>query len=151
MRTNAENARREQHLQRSCRPMHIFHNICYRSQSRPNIFDLEIRRPDLLYKAIVEVDERIVLDKDGEGGWERDPELSSKQQQLKTDATDADNDQRRRTAPSTIGETGNTVVQGLTGEGVRVVKEPDLDAVRSSLQGVLDQGITSLAVVFLHR
>lgn len=98
-------------------------------QSRPNIFDLEIRRPELLYKAVVEVDERVVLEKNGEGGWE--------------EGEDGQED-GEKTAPA-------TVVQGLTGEGVRVVKVPDLDAVRKSLQAVLDQGITSLAVVFLHR
>lgn len=98
-------------------------------QSRPNIFDLEIRRPELLYKAVVEVDERVVLDKDGEGGWE--------------EGEDGHEDAKKTPRAE--------VVQGLTGEGVRVVKEPDLDAVRESLQAVLDQGITSLAVVFLHR
>ncbi|CAM9499853.1 unnamed protein product, partial [Laminaria digitata] len=77
------------------------------NQSRPNIFDLEIRRPDLLYKAVVEVDERVNVQ-------------------------------------------ASVVVQGLTGEGVRVVKEPDLVAVKEGLQAVLDQGITSLAVVFMH-
>ncbi|CAM9615814.1 unnamed protein product, partial [Sphacelaria rigidula] len=78
------------------------------SKSRPNIFDLEIRRPELLYKTVVEVCERRKM-------------LSSE-----------------------------GVVVGLTGEGVRVVQEPDMVAVRSSLQGVLDQGITSLAIVLLH-
>lgn len=79
----------------------------------------------------MEVDERVVLDKDGEGGgsWEVD---------------DGDGNG---------GATGmeTTVVRGLTGEGVRVVREPDLGVVRASLQAVLDQGIASLAVVFLHR
>eukprot|EP00903_Cladosiphon_okamuranus_P015215 g14063.t1 len=93
------------------------------NQSRPHIFDLEIRRPELLYKVVVEVNERVVLDKGGEGGWEAD-------------------------GGADCG--GATVLLGVTGEGVRVVKEPDLTAVRASLQGVLDQGITSLAVVFLH-
>jgi 5-oxoprolinase (ATP-hydrolysing) len=31
------------------------------NQSRPQIFDLEIRRPELLYSAVVEADERVVL------------------------------------------------------------------------------------------
>lgn len=74
----------------------------------------------------MEVDERVVLDKNGEGGWE----------------VHGDKD---------AGAGGAAVLQGMTGEGVRVVKEPDLGAVRSSLQAVLDQGITSLAVVLLHR
>ena len=29
------------------------------NQSRPRIFDLEIKRPELLYAAVVEVDERV--------------------------------------------------------------------------------------------
>lgn len=98
------------------------------SQSRPNIFDIEIRRPDLLYKAVIEVDERVVLDKAGEGGWETTTNSGASSSSHK-----------------------DAVIQGLTGEGVRVVKEPDLALVRESLQAVLDQGITSLAVVFMHR
>lgn len=34
------------------------------NQSRPKIFDLEIRRPELLYSEVVEVDERVILVKD---------------------------------------------------------------------------------------
>ncbi|CAM9522906.1 unnamed protein product, partial [Hapterophycus canaliculatus] len=102
------------------------------NQSRPNIFDLEIRRPELLYKAVVEVDERVVLDKNGEGGWEPDEDGN-------TDGA--------RDGVNVIGE---VVVRGVTGEGVRVVKDLDMAVVRSSLQVVLDEGITSLAVVFLH-
>lgn len=30
-------------------------------QSRPNIFDLEIRAPDVLYERVVECDEQVVL------------------------------------------------------------------------------------------
>lgn len=135
------------------------------SKSRPNIFDLEIRRPELLYKTVVEVCERVVLDKENEGGWE---ELAAER--------DGDEDGHNTViaaAPSTGGKKGagnawsgstiksgsrkrkmlssEGVVVGLTGEGVRVVQEPDMVAVRSSLQGVLDQGITSLAIVLLHR
>lgn len=114
------------------------------SQSRPNIFDLEIRRPELLYKAVVEVDERVVLDKDGEGGWEPSlPDTAGESETAKGNE-------------SGVGEKAFpaaecAVLEGLTGEGVRVVKELDLSVVRSSLQTVLDQGITSLAVILLHR
>ena len=68
------------------------------------------------------MDERVVLEKHGEGGWE-----------------------------DIGGSAEATVIRGMTGEGVRVVKEPDLAVVRTSLQTVLDQGIASLAVVLLHR
>ena len=36
------------------------------NQSRPKIFDLQIKRPDQLYDTVVEVDERVVLLKEGE-------------------------------------------------------------------------------------
>lgn len=36
------------------------------NQSRPKIFDLEIKRPGQLYDVVAEIDERIVLLKDGE-------------------------------------------------------------------------------------
>ena len=32
------------------------------NQSRPNIFDLAIRKPDVLYKKVVEIDERVTLE-----------------------------------------------------------------------------------------
>lgn len=36
------------------------------NQSRPEIFDLRISKPDLLYERVVEVDERIAVLKDGD-------------------------------------------------------------------------------------
>lgn len=76
----------------------------------------------------------MVLDKNGEGGWEPDEDGT----------TDGPHD-----GANAIG--GAAVVRGVTGEGLRVVKDLDLAVVRSSLQAVLDRGITSLAVMFLHR
>ena len=93
-----------------------------------------------MYKRQVEVDERVVLDKADEGGWEP-PET--------TTAT-TDNGGSSSSSSKNV-QASVEVVQGLTGEGVRVVKEPDLVLVRESLQAVLDQGISSLAVVFMHR
>lgn len=43
------------------------------NQSRPKIFDLNIRRPDMLFECVEEVDERVVLVKDGEYSCQ-DPE-----------------------------------------------------------------------------
>ncbi|MBN2331744.1 MAG: hydantoinase B/oxoprolinase family protein [Deltaproteobacteria bacterium] len=42
------------------------------------------------------------------------------------------------------------VVNGVTGESLVVARKPDLAAVRRQLQQVYDQGIRSLAVVFMH-
>jgi 5-oxoprolinase (ATP-hydrolysing) len=44
------------------------------NQSRPKIFDLEIRRPESLYEHVVEIDERVTLVKDGEDHGVKNPE-----------------------------------------------------------------------------
>ncbi|KAM0327180.1 hypothetical protein ACHAQA_006312 [Verticillium albo-atrum] len=92
------------------------------NQSRPRIFDLTVATPELLYQDVVEVDERITLE-----GYSEDPEP-----QVIDAASDPD------------------LHVGLTGEVVRVLRTPDLDAVRKSLQKLWDDGYRSLSVVFLH-
>ncbi|BBO83830.1 5-oxoprolinase [Desulfosarcina ovata subsp. sediminis] len=84
------------------------------NQDRPDIFDLKIRKPELLYESVVEVDERLRLLRDDED----DPE-----------------------AP---------VVRGVTGERLVVIEALDPEALRPQLQQILDRGIRSLAVVFMH-
>ena len=84
------------------------------NQDRPKLFDLEIRKPDLLYESVIEVDERMRFLRPGE------------------DETDA---QR---------------VRGITGEGLAVLRKPDIDALRPQLESLLERGINSLAVVFMH-
>jgi 5-oxoprolinase (ATP-hydrolysing) len=84
------------------------------NQDRPNIFDLEIRKRDLLYEAVIEVDERLRI--------------------LGPDAPAGD-------AP---------VVDGVTGERLAVLKEPDIEGLRPEFQALLGNGIRSLAIVFMH-
>jgi 5-oxoprolinase (ATP-hydrolysing) len=84
------------------------------NQDRPDIFDLEIKKPDLLYETVVEVDERVRMFRDEE---------DSPQQ---------------------------PVVQGVTGERMVVLEPLDVEALRPRLQEIFDQGIRSLAVVFMH-
>jgi 5-oxoprolinase (ATP-hydrolysing) len=86
------------------------------NQSRPKIFDLKIKRPDLLYERVVEIDERVVLVKD---------------HTLK-DYNPAE------------------VLVGRSHEQLVVEKQVDLEEVKSKLQTLLDAGIKSLAVAFLH-
>lgn len=45
---------------------------------------------------------------------------------------------------------GSNVVQGTSGEMVEIVKPLDLESLTPLLQGLLNKGIRSLAVVFLH-
>jgi len=83
-------------------------------QARPKLFDLKITKPDLLYTAVIEADERIRILRSNE----KHPQ--------------------------------GRVVTGLTGQKFLVLKPIDLDRLRPRLQAVLDQGIKSLAVAFMH-
>ena len=83
-------------------------------QERPELFDLKIEKPGLLYESVLEVDERVRLLRDEE--------------------------------PDTDLET----VVGSTGERFQILARPDLDALRPRLQELLEEGITSLAIVFMH-
>ncbi|KAI1365460.1 5-oxoprolinase [Xylaria arbuscula] len=92
------------------------------NQSRPKIFDLTVAKPQLLYKSVVEVDERITLE-----GYTENP-LPEK--------IDTAKDDKLRV--------------GLTGEAVRIIKSPDLEAVRESLQKLWEAGYRSLSVMLIH-
>ena len=87
------------------------------NQSRPKIFDLEIKRPDLLYEEVVEINERVVLVKD--------------------------NNTRSKYDQSSL-------VVGASHEQLVIEKHLDRDEVTSKLRSILDLGIKSLSVVFLH-
>ncbi len=78
-------------------------------QSRPRIFDLEIRKPPPIWQRVIEVDERVRLVPAGEGAF-----------------------------------------TGLSGEGIEVLKAPDLGHLRRELARLKDEGFESLAVVLMH-
>jgi 5-oxoprolinase (ATP-hydrolysing) len=88
------------------------------NQSRPKIFDLEIKRPELLYEKVVEIDERVSLVKEGEF--------------LNTQGVEGD------------------IKWGLSHEKLVVTKELNEGEVEKGLQDILNVGIKSIAVVFLH-
>lgn len=75
---------------------------------RPNIFDLSVRKLDTLYEKVIEVDERITVE-----GFSEDPEP-----QL-IDVT---------TSPD--------LVEGLSGEVLRILKKPDYESIRKDLQAL---------------
>lgn len=91
-------------------------------QSRPNIFDLNIKKTEPLYDMVVEIDERVTLE-----DFSEDPE------NYKSKADEKD----------------NTVV-GKSGEVVRILKIPNVEEIRSSLHLIYQSGIRSIAVAFLH-
>lgn len=91
-------------------------------QSRPKIFDLNIKKPTPLYSMTVEVDERVTLE-----DFSEDPVKHR----------------------SVYDNKDNTVL-GNSGEVVRVLKIPDLAIIESSLRIIYESGIRSIAVAFLH-
>ncbi|RYP02931.1 hypothetical protein DL764_005508 [Monosporascus ibericus] len=100
------------------------------NQSRPRIFDLAIRKPDVLYEEVVEVDERVTLE-----DYAEDPErhLTQVEARAGTDAArDAD------------------LVMGLSGEAVRILRRPAQDDIRDQLKRIRDRGISSIAVCLMH-
>ncbi|PTB78372.1 hypothetical protein M440DRAFT_17917 [Trichoderma longibrachiatum ATCC 18648] len=100
------------------------------NQSRPKIFDLAIRKPDVLYEQVVEIDERVTLE-----DYAEDPERK---------ITEADAQAGSEAAQ------GKDLVRGLSGETVRILRRPDHDDIRAKLQKVYDSGIRSIAVCLMH-
>jgi 5-oxoprolinase (ATP-hydrolysing) len=75
----------------------------------------------LLYQRVLQVDERVALN------------------QYFSNESNDDND-----------DSNNTIVKGLTGEDVRILKTPNLDNVRHDLQKLRDEGIQALAICCMH-
>lgn len=100
------------------------------NQSRPKIFDLAIRKPDVLYREVVEVEERVTLE-----DYAEDPERTA----TKVDAK-----------AGTEAARTEELVMGLSGEAVRIMRRPVENSVREQLQGVYDRGIRSIAVCLMH-
>ncbi|KAL1643079.1 hypothetical protein SLS58_005048 [Diplodia intermedia] len=98
------------------------------NQSRPNIFDLDIRKPEVLYKHVVEIDERVTLE-----DYAEDPER-----------TETKADPLEKAGPNA------DLVRGLSGEAVRILQRPEDDIIRKQLQDVYDSGLRSIAVCLMH-
>jgi 5-oxoprolinase (ATP-hydrolysing) len=89
------------------------------NQSRPRIFDLNIRRPPPLYSAVLEVDERVTL-----VGYTSDPEAEKNAVQF--DERGNLNRGYRGTGWDGKGdaEGPGKIVRGVSGEAVRIMKTP---------------------------
>ncbi|KAF4965601.1 hypothetical protein FSARC_6623 [Fusarium sarcochroum] len=92
------------------------------NQTRPDLFDLSVRRLEQLYETVVEVDERITIEGASEAPSNGPINVSSD--------------------PS--------LVMGQTGEVVRIMKKPNIDAVRADLEGLKAQGFKNIAIGLMH-
>ncbi|KAF2733965.1 hypothetical protein EJ04DRAFT_577276 [Polyplosphaeria fusca] len=91
-------------------------------QTRPKLFDLNIRRPETLFDDVLEIDERVTLhDSTEDKASLRDPNRSSFQ-----------------------------LKKGIGGEAIRVLQPLDVDGARKGLQTLFDKGARSLAITLLH-
>lgn len=92
-------------------------------QSRPELFDLQIRKPPVLHDAVVEIAERVTME-----DYDLNPQPLDKSRALADPA----------------------LVRTASGEIVRVLQRPHPPTVRAQLLRLRDQGYTSLAISFLH-
>ncbi|CAH0027190.1 unnamed protein product [Clonostachys rhizophaga] len=91
-------------------------------QTRPKLFDLNIRRPETLFKDVLEIDERVTLHDSTE------------------DATSLSDPERR----------SFDLRKGVGGEAIRILQPLDSDGARKGLQELYDKGVRALAVTLLH-
>lgn len=94
--------------------------IC--NQARPHIFDLSVQKLENIYDKVVEIDERVTMEEFLENP-EKQPVDISKDEAL---------------------------VEGLTGEPVRILKRPDMSVVRAQLEELQNKGFGTLALWFIH-
>lgn len=108
------------------------------NQSRPRIFDLDIKRPSVLYSTVLEVDERVTL-----LGYTSDPKHPERAVKF---------DQAGKVVKGYDGaeHTEGSVVKGMSGEAVHILKKVDEEQVERDLRKLYDDGIRVLAIVLMH-
>ncbi|KAB5592303.1 5-oxoprolinase [Ceratobasidium theobromae] len=115
------------------------------NQSRPKIFDLNIRRPLPLFSEVLEVDERVTI-----VGYTSDPNAAAH-------AIKFDDNGKILKEYTGLGRDENgqadgpgEIVRGLSGEAIRIIRKPDENKVKADLQKLREQGYTSLAICLVH-
>ncbi|THU85545.1 hypothetical protein K435DRAFT_970661 [Dendrothele bispora CBS 962.96] len=91
------------------------------NQSRPKLFDLDVKKPDVLFEKVVEVDERVTF-------------------------ADSTGDPVR--SPDEVLSEG--FVRGISGDVIQILKTVDEEAVLVDLKQLWDEGFRSIAIVFTH-
>jgi 5-oxoprolinase (ATP-hydrolysing) len=115
------------------------------NQSRPRIFDLNIKRPVPLYSDVIEVDERVTL-----VGYTSDPESAEHAVQFDHDGKVTKPYTGEASAQGNGDAPNAEMVQGLSGEAVHILKKPDLSEVEIALRKLYEQDYRSIAVIFAH-
>jgi len=92
-------------------------------QSRPELFNLNIKKPDVLFTKVVEIDERVTIE---------DYDLNPYPKERPAQLDDPD------------------LIQTASGEIVRVLKGLDVEEARNALRQLREEGYNSIAVCFMH-
>lgn len=114
------------------------------NQSRPKIFDLNIRKPEVLYSAVLEVDERVTL-----VGYDYDPKGSDNAPRFDAQGKLEKPYSGQDGPPAAHGGGEAEVVKGVSGEAVAILKKPEREVVKKDLQKLFDDGFRALAVVLM--
>ncbi|KAI1473393.1 Hydantoinase B/oxoprolinase-domain-containing protein [Daldinia eschscholtzii] len=93
-------------------------------QSRPKLFELGIKKPELLYETVVEISERITVE-------------------------EFDEDVTRDSRPP-LQEIPGVLVKGITGDILRIVRPLNDTEVREKLAKIKAEGIETLAICLAH-
>ncbi|KAL1851532.1 hypothetical protein Plec18170_006351 [Paecilomyces lecythidis] len=100
-----------------------FKDLCeIGDQSRPHLFDLNIRKPKLLFDKVEEIEERVTIE-----NYELDP-----YPRPEFDAKDPN------------------PVKTESGEVVRIIQPLNVDSTRARLQSLRREGFDSVAICFIH-
>ncbi|GAA5881825.1 hypothetical protein JCM16303_006468 [Sporobolomyces ruberrimus] len=102
------------------------------NQSRPDIFALNIQRPEVLFDEVLEIDERVTI-----AGYTSNPRFA--EEAVKFDES----------GNVTSGHAGE-IVQGVSGEAVEILRKPDPSKIRTDLQALFDRGLRCLAICLAH-
>ncbi|KAF8752921.1 Hydantoinase/oxoprolinase N-terminal region [Rhizoctonia solani] len=115
------------------------------NQSRPRIFDLNIRRPTPLFTDVLEVDERVTI-----VGYTSDPKAAEHAIKFDDNGNIAKGYTGLGKDEGGQADGPGEIVRGLSGEAVRIIKKPDENKIKSDLQKLREQGYTSLAICLVH-
>ncbi|RMJ09443.1 hypothetical protein CDV36_010931 [Fusarium kuroshium] len=92
------------------------------NQARPHIFDLTVRKLENLYETVVEIDERVTMEEFLENPEKQPIDISK----------------------------DSALVEGSTGEVVRILQVPDMKAIKAQLGQLYSGGFRSIAICFMH-
>ncbi|KAF4635592.1 hypothetical protein G7Y89_g2495 [Cudoniella acicularis] len=92
-------------------------------QSRPELFNLNIKKPEVLFTKVVEINERVTIE---------DYDLNSNPKDRTRSLDDPD------------------LTRTASGEIVRVLKKLDVEETRNALRQLREEGYNSVAVCFMH-